>query len=163
MGSSCQKNFIDYSDNDEIKLENLKIGQENYPSKIHKGGRKVLHRSKTPFKHFENDYNYQESAIQSVDLILPQTKSCQLKSTHSSSEKKIIAKEKQNHLISIIKKQSSYINTQSSLLAFSTRYKGRILNLELDQIPNFKLIYEVNVEQNSIYLQLDIIFDSAII
>ncbi|CAD8066083.1 unnamed protein product [Paramecium sonneborni] len=122
MGSACQKHNIDNSDysyTDEIKQQDFKTEKEYYPLKVHKGGRKPLHKTKIPIKQIETDHHFQESASQSVDLINLQPKSCHLKSTHSSSEKKIITNETKNQLISIIKQPRSYKNIQSQQLTFS--------------------------------------------
>lgn len=58
MGSACYKPPDDisyYEETDDFQENDFKIGQERYPLKVHKGGRKALHKTKRIYKQIESD------------------------------------------------------------------------------------------------------------
>ncbi|CAD8153926.1 unnamed protein product [Paramecium pentaurelia] len=125
MGSACQKPPDDrsyYQETEEIQQDDFIIEQEQYPLKIHKGGRKALHKSKRLQQEIESDDISQEPVIQSDDQInqMQIYKTYHQKSTYQSTEKNRIPQEKQKQLISIMKQKFSQKLTQSSLQVLST-------------------------------------------
>ncbi|CAD8103536.1 unnamed protein product [Paramecium primaurelia] len=125
MGSACQKPPEDqsqYQETEEIQQDDFIIEQEQYPLKIHKGGRKALHKSKRLQQQIENDDISQEPVVQSDDQInqMQIYKTYHQKSTYSSTEKNSIPQENQKQLISIMKQKCSQKFIQSSLQVLST-------------------------------------------
>ncbi|CAK64260.1 unnamed protein product (macronuclear) [Paramecium tetraurelia] len=134
MGSACQKVLSEKSEKsenqeiDDFDQRDYQIEKEQYPLKVHKGGRKALHKSKRLPKNIECDEVIQESMIYSFDQIHQQQKSDLQKSTYSNSEKNLFVQEDKKQLIGIMKQQRSYQLIQSSLKGFSTLNSKRQLS-----------------------------------
>ncbi|CAD8149565.1 unnamed protein product [Paramecium octaurelia] len=123
MGSACQKVLSEKSQNqeiDDIESDDFKIEKEQQPLKVHKGGRKALHKSKRLSKNIEMDQVIQDSMIYSFDQKNQQHKSDLQKSTYSSSEKNLFVQENQKQLIGIMKQHGSHQLIKTSLKGLST-------------------------------------------